>query len=72
METSDSQDFVTLTSAQLTDPYQAGFDHGRDTKLKEVIIFQSREHALFISSQLSFFTSFLATLDTILPLFNLN
>ncbi len=72
MEEEAAGDFVTLTPEQLQDPYQAGYTHGKQVKLNEILEFQAREHALFISGQLSFFNSFLSTLRTLLPLFKLS
>ena len=41
-------------------------------KLKEIVTFQAREHALFIKSQIAFYIGFLDTIGDVLPRFNLN
>ncbi len=35
----ENGDFVTLTADQLEDPYQAGMRHGKDLKMKEILVF---------------------------------
>ncbi len=43
------EDFIKQANNN-EDSYQAGYDHGKYTKLKEILEFQAREHSHFIRS----------------------
>ena len=56
-----------MESSSSDTSYSEGFEHGKETKLREILPFQAREHVLFLSGQCSFYHSFHETLTLIIP-----
>lgn len=42
---------------------EAGFQHGKTLKLKELLHFQAKERTNFIQSQINFYTAFVNTVE---------
>ena len=61
-----------METSEDSSAYHEGFEQGKSAKLSELLPFQAREHALFISAQVSFYGSFLDTLTPLLPLFKVS